>query len=566
MSPPFFFFYYFVFFLLLANPPLLSIVLFGFLLFLRLHFINQSSVLHHFDRHRAPSQNKNTILLMTVGSSSSVVLPVNSPLSSSPFAHPSSHPYLQQISRISNISNISLASLIDRTTSLRPTTLSSLPASPISSPSSPRKAIDGSGRRAPTSASPSPTVHHSPPQTRMPPMTSLTDRPFPKGGVDYHHEDTHLNDTDHGANGSPKVNNKHNLDKESSDEQARRPRQNSRIPIANLLCSVEASPHSEDRSILPEPETLPPISSRHQYAYDGWDPQPSSSSSSTSSMSAPHDSHHYKFGQPYSYRQSHQRSLVAIHEDDTANNTHSPSYPKDYHEPKMPGETRRSSATYHDSFQPRHDPYPLAQSPFDHSKIKSFRDGDRTFAPTPMRRDSGLGPSQPPFSTPPHPPNRSASLSDAYQETCHPYDQEHKARTDRAKSDSALHQQNYGPYLDASPPLASATLFSPTNTNANTNANNTKHDKNAPSSSRYDAPAPSPLALAYDQRHLPSSSSSHTPSPREYIPQPHRSFQGEAIHPDHGPMTPSSPVSNYFYAQCRPNQHFLLFCLSQLLW
>ncbi|KFH73309.1 hypothetical protein MVEG_00527 [Podila verticillata NRRL 6337] len=375
-------------------------------------------------------------------------------------------------------------------------------------------------------------------------MTSLTDRPFQKGGVDYHHEDTHLNGTDHGANGSPKVNNKHNLDKESSDEQARRPRQNSRIPIANLLCSVEATPHSEDRSSLPGPETLPPIRSRHQYAYDGWDlppRQPSSSSSSTSSMSAPQDSHHYKFGQPYSYRQSHQRSLVAIHEDDTSNNTHSPSYPKDYHESKMPGETRRPSATYHDSFQPRHDPYPLAQSPFDHSKIKSFRDGDRTFAPTPMRRDSGLGPSQPPFATPPHPPNRSASLSDAYQESCHPYDQEHKARTDRAKSDFALHQQNYGPYLDASPPLASATLFSPTNTNANTNANNTKHEKNAPSSSRYDAPAPPPLALAYDQRHLPSSSSSHTPSPREYIPQPHRSFQGEAIHPDHGPMTPSSP-------------------------
>lgn len=499
-----------------------------------------------------PSQYKNTILQMTVGSSSSVVLPFNSPLSSSPFALPTSHPYPQHISHFSNISHISLASLIDRTTSSRPTTLSSLPASLVSSPSSTRIAIDGSGRRAPTSASPSPTVRYSPPQTRMSPMTSLTDRPFPKGGVDYHHEDTHFNGTDRGANGNSKVDNKHNLDKESSDEQARRPRQNSRIPIANLLCSVEATPHSENRSTLPEQETLPPIRSRHQYAYDGWDlppPQPSSSSSSTSSMSAPQDSHHYKFGQPYSYRQSHQRSLVAIHEDGTPINTHSPSYPKDYPESKTPGETRRPSATYHDSFQPRHDPYPLPQSPFDHSKIKSFRDGDRSFAPTPIRRDSGLGPSQPPFATPPNPPNRSASLSDTYQDSCHPYDQEHRTRTDRAKSDFALHQQNYGPYLDASPPLASATLFSPTSTNANANANNTKNDKNAPSSSRYDAPAPSPLALAYDQRHLPSSSSSsHTPSPREYIPQPHRSFQGEAIHPDHGPMTPSSPVSDYFYA------------------
>ncbi|KAG0356500.1 hypothetical protein BG005_004579 [Podila minutissima] len=365
-------------------------------------------------------------------------------------------------------------------------------------------------------------------------MTS-TD-PFPKGGIDYHHEqDTHFNSTSDQVSNDPKVNNKNNLGTESSEEHARRPRQNSRIPISNLLCPEEPpKPHSEDRT-LPEPETLPPIRPRHQYAYDGWDLPTKPSSSSSTSVPVPPESHHYKFGQPYSYRQPH-RSLVAIHEDDTPNKRTSSSsqFPKDYPKPQTSGEARRPSATYHDSFQPRHDPYPLAQSPFDHSKIKSFRDGDRTFAPT-LRRDSGLGP--PAFAT----PLSARSSIDAFQESCHPYDVEHKARS-KAKSDFVLHQQNYGPYLDASPQLASATLFTPTNTNTKL------HEKNStPSSSRYvDAPAPpSPVALAltsYDQRHLPSSSSSHTPSPHEYIPQPHRTFQGEAIHPDHGPMTPSSPT------------------------
>ncbi|KAG0030001.1 hypothetical protein BGZ81_003155 [Podila clonocystis] len=361
---------------------------------------------------------------------------------------------------------------------------------------------------------------------------------FPKGGIDYHHEqDTHFKGTSDQVSNGPKVDNENNFSTESSEEHARRPRQNSRIPIANLLCSEEPpKPHAEDRT-LPEPETLPPIRSRHQYAYDGWDLPTRSSSSTSTSVPIPSESHHNKFGKPYSYRQTH-RSLVAIHEDDTPNKHTSRSslFPKDYLELQTAEETRRPSATYHDSFQPRHDPYPLAQSPFDHSKIKSARDGDWTFAPT-LRRDSGLGP--PAFATPPS----ARSSIDAYQESCHPYDVEHQARSE-AKSDFALHQQNYGPYLDASPQLASATLFTPTNNSSNTKM----HDKNlTPSSSRYvDAPAPpSPVALSltsYDQRHLPASSSSHTPSPHEYIAQPHRTFQGEAIHPDHGPMTPSSPT------------------------
>lgn len=478
---------------------------------------------------------------MTVGSTStSLVCPVNSPLSSSPLT-------LLSISRPST-PRFFLASLLDRATSSRPTNLSSLPPSPVSSPSSPRASVPNSrlGRRTSTS-SPS-SVRYSPP--RMSPMTS-TD-PFPKGGIDYHHEqDIRFNGaSDHASNG-PKVDNKKKLDTESSEEHARRPRQNSRIPIANLLCSEEPpKPQSEDRSFA-EPETLPPIRSRHQYAYDGDLPTQPSSTSSTS-VSVPPESHHYKFG-PYSYRPH--RSLVAIHEDDTPNKHTSPSslFPNDYLDPQTPGETRRPSATYHDSFQPRHDPYTLPQSPFDHSKIKSFRDGDRKFAPS-LRRDSGVGP--PAFATSPS----TRSSVDAYQESCHPYDVEHKARTE-AKSDFALHQQNYGPYLDASPQLASATLFTPTNAKM--------HDKNTtPSSSRYvDAPAPpSPVALAltsYDHRHLPSSSSSHTPSPHEYIPQPHRAFQGEAIHPDHGPMTPSSPVSVYFTLcmQARPH-HYVILLLS----
>ncbi|KAF9133298.1 hypothetical protein BGW39_010115 [Mortierella sp. 14UC] len=59
---------------------------------------------------------------------------------------------------------------------------------------------------------------------------------------------------------------------------------------------------------------------------------------------------------------------------------------------------------------------------------------------------------------------RSASLStNYYHDQLHPYEVElaqKQRRSDRSKSDYALHQQNYGPYLDASPTLPSATLFS----------------------------------------------------------------------------------------------------------
>ncbi|KAG0367676.1 hypothetical protein BGZ54_003472 [Gamsiella multidivaricata] len=55
---------------------------------------------------------------------------------------------------------------------------------------------------------------------------------------------------------------------------------------------------------------------------------------------------------------------------------------------------------------------------------------------------------------------RSASWNtDRYQDydSNHSYEQDHQPRMDRSKSDYALHQQNYGPYLD-SPPLSNAVL------------------------------------------------------------------------------------------------------------
>lgn len=61
------------------------------------------------------------------------------------------------------------------------------------------------------------------------------------------------------------------------------------------------------------------------------------------------------------------------------------------------------------------------------------------------------------------PQQRSASWNtDRHRDYSHSYEQEqeheHQRRTDRSKSDYALHQQNYGPYLNGSPPLIAAPL------------------------------------------------------------------------------------------------------------
>ncbi|KAG0326223.1 hypothetical protein BG004_003013, partial [Podila humilis] len=191
---------------------------------------------------------------------------------------------------------------------------------------------------------------------------------------------------------------------------------------------------------------------------------------------------------------------------------------------QLAGDLRRPSASsLHDAFQPRHDPYPLPQSPFDPSHKKSSRLPYRAFTlPTtpPTRRDSGLGPTQTfgPLATPPsypsprHSSQRSASLNtELHQESCHPYDLEQKSRTDRAKSDFALHQQNYGPYLDTSPEIATATLFTQTTERARDGEGEREREgvqenRGASSSSRH-------LSGPHDAASPSASASTPAPSP-----------------------------------------------------
>ncbi|KAG0354954.1 hypothetical protein BGZ54_001362, partial [Gamsiella multidivaricata] len=129
---------------------------------------------------------------------------------------------------------------------------------------------------------------------------------------------------------------------------------------------------------------------------------------------------------------------------------------------------------------------------------------------------------------------RSASLhAEYYQDDYHSYDKGmQRPRMDRSKSDFALHQQNYGPYLDASPPLAPAPLFQ-----------TRQPSLPSPVTDHHGLSAPQPLsqpqsgAPSYFNEHAPSSPD-HT---RPQYPQAHgprRSIQGDLRHSSQGIILP----------------------------
>ncbi|KAF9575991.1 hypothetical protein EC968_000551 [Mortierella alpina] len=150
----------------------------------------------------------------------------------------------------------------------------------------------------------------------------------------------------------------------------------------------------------------------------------------------------------------------------------------------------------------------------------------------------------------PRPPSagqRSASLSvDYYQDNCHPYDaeeqrQQHK-RMDRSKSDFALHQQNYGPYLDQSPTLEPVPMFT-------TKRHSTSHstpEEQAPTT----PPPPFPTrSLEKVTSYFPDQSSSPEHGRSSYY-QPYparRSVQGESRRPSQGIILP--PPESLFSVQ-----------------
>ncbi|KAG0303288.1 hypothetical protein BGZ98_006811 [Dissophora globulifera] len=142
-----------------------------------------------------------------------------------------------------------------------------------------------------------------------------------------------------------------------------------------------------------------------------------------------------------------------------------------------------------------------------------------------------------PRSTYPGSQQRSASWNnDRYQDYSHSsYELEHQRRMDRSNSDYALHQQNYGPYLD-SPPLSSATLPKPHVSSSETSSRAypasvstkaaTATDGSAPL--YYHSSPPSSAAASYPYSSTGSGRVTPTKPRHEYT----ESRQG------HGPMLP----------------------------
>ncbi|KAF9182018.1 hypothetical protein BGZ50_005188 [Haplosporangium sp. Z 11] len=142
-----------------------------------------------------------------------------------------------------------------------------------------------------------------------------------------------------------------------------------------------------------------------------------------------------------------------------------------------------------------------------------------------------------PRSTPPGSQQRSASWNnDRYKDYSHSYEQEQHRRTDRSKSDYALHQQNYGPYLNPSPPMTSAVLPKPHMSGPSASSSTSS------SSSVATAPPPgndSPASLYYHSSAQPvrssAPSSSASSSPYAYAPS---GPTEQHKRPGHGPILP----------------------------
>ncbi|KAF9930237.1 hypothetical protein FBU30_000723 [Linnemannia zychae] len=120
--------------------------------------------------------------------------------------------------------------------------------------------------------------------------------------------------------------------------------------------------------------------------------------------------------------------------------------------------------------------------------------------------------------------------TDYHQDQLHPYeaeDQLQQRRKEHSKSDYALHQQNYGPYLNASPTIPSATLFSSNRLLAHSQQHS--HDLSTP--------PPSLPRSSYFREHVASLDD----LPRSSYPalhSPYRSTQSDPRRPSQGIILP----------------------------
>ncbi|KAG0299439.1 hypothetical protein BGZ98_010063 [Dissophora globulifera] len=274
--------------------------------------------------------------------------------------------------------------------------------------------------------------------------------------------------------------------------------QNSRLRISSLLCTIEAaepvktapweSPRTEAvhlESYAHQLQHYRSSSSSSQSPSQPWrtgpdgprsdqdhkkpfearqnqtHPIPSSSlrstagrSSSMSNPSIPYDTPHY-VNSPDSF--SSQQKHPAYASTSAVAGPRDLRRPADLSDRTEPSLGRRELEARNAGYSPHSHPYPSSsldpitrntpggeehRSPFSTSPSTSLATKNFTPRPTSWTK-------------------RSASMQvESFQPESHPYDEDlRRPRTERSKSDYALHQQNYGPYLDASPPMAPAPLF-----------------------------------------------------------------------------------------------------------
>ncbi|KAF9943241.1 hypothetical protein BGZ67_003004 [Mortierella alpina] len=130
------------------------------------------------------------------------------------------------------------------------------------------------------------------------------------------------------------------------------------------------------------------------------------------------------------------------------------------------------------------------------------------------QRHTEISYTEPPRASAAGPQQRSASWNtDRHRDYSHSYEQEQEQerqrRTDRSKSDYALHQQNYGPYLNGSPPLTAAALPRSYKPAASSSSSSSSYSSAAPKRPiGIDSSAP----LSYNSPHTaPPSASTSSP-------------------------------------------------------
>ncbi|KAF9294680.1 hypothetical protein BGZ88_003539 [Linnemannia elongata] len=203
--------------------------------------------------------------------------------------------------------------------------------------------------------------------------------------------------------------------------------------------------------------------------------------------------------------------------------TTSPRHPMDVNDRRDSGLGRREL----DNRESAHSAYPhpykaLGREPLSRSFIS---ERDPPTSPPSTTTEHGYFTSRPTSSG-----QRSVSLStNLYHDQPHPYEaeqQQQQRRTDRSKSDYALHQQNYGPYLDASPTMPPAALFS-----------SSRPPVYPQHSNELSTPPPSLPKPSYFREHVTSPEDNSRP-PYPNAQPSYRSIQNDPRRPSQGIMLP----------------------------